>query len=89
MVQWIKNPTAVVWVTAEVQVRSLAQCTWLKDPALPQLQHQVSTVAWIQSLAQEFPYAMNVAIKFKNNNNNVLKFGNDYWFKNYYPTLSI
>ena len=25
MVQWVKNPTAVAWVAAEVQVQSLAQ----------------------------------------------------------------
>ena len=34
MVQWVKNRTAVAWVTAEVWILSLAQCSVLKDPAL-------------------------------------------------------
>ena len=38
MAQWVKNPTAVAQVTAEAWVRSLAQCSELKDPVLPQLQ---------------------------------------------------
>ena len=29
--QWVKNPTAVAWVTVEVQVHSLAQSSGLKD----------------------------------------------------------
>ena len=39
VVQWVKNLTAVAWVTAEAQVgvRTLAQCSGLKDLALPQL----------------------------------------------------
>ena len=36
--QWVRNPTAVAWVTAEAWVGSLAQSSELKDPALPQLQ---------------------------------------------------
>ena len=35
--QWVKNPTAVVWV-AETQVRSPTWSSGLKDLALPQLQ---------------------------------------------------
>ena len=36
--QWVRNPTAVTWVIAEVWVPSLALLSRLKDPALPQLQ---------------------------------------------------
>ena len=36
--QWIKNLTAVVWVTAEVQAQFPAQSSGLKDLMLPQLQ---------------------------------------------------
>ena len=38
MEQWVKNWTAVDWVTVEVQVQFLAQCSTLKDMALQQLQ---------------------------------------------------
>ena len=31
-----QNPAAVAWVTAEMQVQSLAQCGELKDLVLPQ-----------------------------------------------------
>ena len=48
---WI--PEFPLWA----RVRSLAQCSGLKDPAA------VAAVAWIQSLAQEFPYAADVVIK--------------------------
>ena len=37
MAQWVKNPTTVVQVAMEAQVRSLAWYSELKDPALPQL----------------------------------------------------
>ena len=39
----------------------------LKDPLFPQLGVYVITVAPIQSLAWELPYASGVAVKFKNN----------------------
>ena len=29
--RWVKNPTAVAWVTDEMQVLSLARCNGLKD----------------------------------------------------------
>ena len=32
MAQWVKNLTAVAWVTVEAQVRSLAWHSGLKDP---------------------------------------------------------
>ena len=51
MVQRVKNLTSVAWVSAEVQVGSLAWCGRLKNPVLPHLQHR------LQSLAQELPYA--------------------------------
>ena len=35
--QWVKNPTAVAGIIAEVQVQSLAQHSGLKDLALLQL----------------------------------------------------
>ena len=38
MVQWVKNSTAMVQVTEEARVQSLARCSGLKDPALPELQ---------------------------------------------------
>ena len=38
--QWAKNPTAVIWVAAEVQVWSPAHCSGLKDLVLLQLQHR-------------------------------------------------
>ena len=40
MVQWVKNPTAVAQVTAEVRVWSSVRCSGLKDPALPQRGHR-------------------------------------------------
>ena len=36
MAQWVKNLTAAIWVAVEVWVRSPAQCSGLKDPAMPQ-----------------------------------------------------
>ena len=35
MVKWVKNPSAMAWVTAE------AQHSGLKDLALPQVQHRL------------------------------------------------
>ena len=40
MVQWVKTLTAVAWVDAEVQGRSLDQRNGLKDLALLQLWHR-------------------------------------------------
>ena len=37
MAQWVKNPTVVAQVAAEVGVQSLAWCSGLKDLVLPQL----------------------------------------------------
>ena len=62
--QWVKNPTAAAWVTAQMQVQSPAQQSGLKDLA------QVKAVAWIQSLTWELPYAVSVAIKKKKKKKN-------------------
>ena len=53
MAKWVKNPTAAAQVAVEVQVRSLARHSGLKDLALLQLQGKVA--ALIQSLAWESP----------------------------------
>ena len=47
VVQWVKNPIAAAWATAEVWVWSPAWCNGLKDPVLLQL-----WLGGIQSLAQ-------------------------------------
>ena len=41
MAQWVKNPTAVAQVAAGAQDPSLAQCSGLKNPALPQLWYRL------------------------------------------------
>ena len=63
MAQWVKNLTAAAWVAVEVQVRPQAWQSGLKDLALPEALAWVAAVAWMQSLAQELPYAVGVAIK--------------------------
>ena len=37
MAQWVKNPTAKTWASAETEVQSLVQHSGLKDPLLLQL----------------------------------------------------
>ena len=37
LAQWVKDPTAVAWVTAEVWVQSSVWRCGVKDPALPHL----------------------------------------------------
>ena len=63
MVQWVKNPSAVTQVTLEVQVRSPALHSGLKDPTLLQLRfdpwHRNFYMPWMQPL------------KKKENNNNL------------------
>ena len=65
MAQLVKELTAVALVAVEVQVQTLARCSWLKDLALLQLQHQVTAEARIQSLAWELPCAIGAVIKIK------------------------
>ena len=55
MAQWVKNPTAAAGITMKARVQSPGQCSRLKNQA----------AACVQSLAQEVPYAMDVAIKKK------------------------
>ena len=55
--QRAKNPTAAARVAVEVQGGSPAQ--WAKGSGV------ATAVAWIQSLAQELPYAVSRAIKTK------------------------
>ena len=62
--QWVKNLTARPQVFMEAQVWSLAWASGLKDMALRQMWYRC-TCTQIQSLAQELPYAMGVAIKKK------------------------
>ena len=40
LAQWVKNLTAGAWVTAEVHVQTPTWHSGIKDPALPQCQHQ-------------------------------------------------
>ena len=65
MVQWVKNLTAVAWVSVEAQVRFSEGCSRLKDLALQQL--------WIQSLARELSHATGVAKKKKKKKKNKKK----------------
>ena len=65
MVQWVKNLTAVVWVTLELWVPSLAQHSGLKDLALLEPLRKSAAVAGIQSLAQELLYAWMWPLKKK------------------------
>ena len=60
--QWIKNLTAVAQVTVEAGSIS-ASVQWVKGPGIATAVVNVAGAAWIQSLAQELPYATSVAIK--------------------------
>ena len=62
--QRVNNPIAAAQVAAEVWVLSLAQRSGLKDLGLSSYGVGLA-VAWIQSLAQELPYAVGMAIKGK------------------------
>ena len=56
MARWVNNLTTVVWVCRGTgSIPGLAQ--WVKKARV------TTAVAWIQSLAQEIPYAVGVAIK--------------------------
>ena len=54
------TPTTVVWAYVEVQVWSRALAQWVKGPSIASA---AAIGAGIQSLDQELPYAMGVAIK--------------------------
>ena len=64
MAQWIQYLNAVAQVTVELQVWSLAFYHGLKGSGVAPVTAWVTAVAQIQFLAQELPYAMDVAIKF-------------------------
>ena len=57
--QWVKNPTAKAWVTVQVWVQSLGQCSRLKYLALPQLWLGCSPwprnfhIPWVQPLKKK------------------------------------
>jgi len=53
VVQWVKNLTAVVQVTMEVQGGSPAWCNGLKNPGLLQLQHRLQLRLRFNPRAQE------------------------------------
>ena len=57
MVQRVKNPSTVAWVTVEAQVGSWSGAVGYKGSSV------AKPATWIQSLAQELPYAASVAIK--------------------------
>ena len=57
--QWVKKLTAAVWVAVEARIQSPAQCSELK------LSCVAAAVAWIQTLAQELPYAVGATLKKK------------------------
>ena len=58
MVQWVKNPTVMVRVPGSIP--SPAQ--WVKWCGVAEAVAEVAAMAWIQSLAQELPYAASAAI---------------------------
>ena len=66
MVQWIKNPPAAAWVAKEVQLSIPSLVQWVKGSGIAATVAWFTIVAWIQTLAQECPYAVRVAIIFFN-----------------------
>ena len=58
MAQWVKNPTAAAQVAVEARILSPVWHSELKHCC-----SIVAAAAQIQSLAQELPYAVGVAIK--------------------------
>ena len=60
MALWVKNPTAVAQVAAELWVRSPAQHSGLKDLALLQLQHRSQLQLRFNSWPRNFHYAAGV-----------------------------
>ena len=66
MAQWVKNPTAALQVIAEAWVQSPVWHSSFQRSGVVIAAIQVTAGPQIQSLAQEPPYAMGVAIKKKN-----------------------
>ena len=65
MVQWVKNPTTATWVTAEVEVWSLAWHRELRDLALLQLWHR--SELWLGFNPWPRTFHMSQAQPFKRN----------------------
>ena len=61
--QWVKNPTAVARVAAEVQVWFLVQHSGLKDLSFATAEAQVAAAVQFQSLALKLPNAAGLALK--------------------------
>ena len=68
MVQWVRNPAAATWVSAQAWVRSPRLVQWVKGIGIATAVAQVTAAAWIQSPTQELPYAVGAAIKNKHTN---------------------
>lgn len=62
MVRWLENPTPMAWVSADVQFDP-RPAQFIKGSSIAAAMAQVTTVAVIQSLAQEPLHAMGTAKK--------------------------
>ena len=60
---WVKNPTPVAQVTTDTQILIPGLEQQVKGSGIAEAVAQIAAAAWIQFLAQEFPYAMGVAIR--------------------------
>ena len=65
MVQWVKNPTVVAWVTMKVAGLILDLTQRIKGFSIATAALYLADVAWIQSLIWELAYATSAAIKFR------------------------
>lgn len=55
MTPWVKNSTAVAWVTVEARIPSPGQAQWVQGSRV------ATAVSWIQSPAGEPPNAVGAA----------------------------
>ena len=55
--KWVKNPTTAIQVSVGGSCLIASPVQWVKGSSVAE------AVAWSQSLAWEFPYALAVAIK--------------------------
>ena len=65
VVQWVKDSGLCILSCCGGVGLILTLAQWVKDLVLAAAVAQVATVAWIQSLAWEFPHAAGVAKKKK------------------------